>query len=207
MAVLFGAGYYMDAFVVGFRIPNLLRDLFAEGALSTAFVTVFTDYDQKKGPEATWRLANNVLLTLTLLLSLITLLGMIFSEEIVRVMAPDFGRIQGKIALTQLLTNIMFPFLILISVAAVVMGILNTKGRFFMPAMASTFFNLGSIVGGVLCAWWAPAFGQPPIVGMAVGTLIGGFLQLAIQITLFKKIGVFMAAAYQISKTKGCAGS
>jgi putative peptidoglycan lipid II flippase len=189
MAVLFGAGYYMDAFVVAFRIPNLLRDLFAEGALSAAFVTVFTDYDQKKGAEATWRLANNVLLTLTLILSLITLLGMVFSEEIIRIMAPEFGRIQGKIALTRLLTNIMFPFLILISTAAVVMGILNTKGRFFIPAMASTFFNLGSIVGGVLCAWWAPSFGQPPIVGMAVGTLIGGFLQLAVQLPSLRKSG------------------
>jgi putative peptidoglycan lipid II flippase len=189
MAVLFGAGYYMDAFVVAFRIPNLLRDLFAEGALSTAFVTVFTDYDQKKGAEATWRLANNVLLSLTILLSLITILGMFFSEEIIRIMAPDFGRIQGKIALTRLLTNIMFPFLILISSAAVVMGILNTKGRFFIPAMASTFFNLGSIVGGVLCAWGAPSFGQPPIVGMAVGTLIGGFLQLAIQLPSLKRSG------------------
>lgn len=189
MAVLFGAGYYMDAFVVAFRIPNLLRDLFAEGALSAAFVTVFTDYDQKKDPEATWRLANNVLLALTLLLSLITLLGMIFSEEIIKIMAPDFSKVAGKTALTQLLTTIMFPFLILISAAAVVMGILNTKGRFFIPAMASTFFNLGSIVGGVLLAWGAPAFGQPPIVGMAVGTLIGGFLQLAIQLPSLKRTG------------------
>lgn len=189
MAVLFGAGFYMDAFVVAFRVPNLLRDLFAEGALSAAFVTVFTDYDQKKGPEQTWRLANNVLSALTILLSLITILGMIFSEQIIRIMAADFGRVQGKIALTQLLTNIMFPFLILISTAAVVMGILNTKGRFFMPAMASTFFNLGSIVGGVLCAWWAPSFGQPPIVGMALGTLIGGVLQLAVQMPSLKGCG------------------
>jgi putative peptidoglycan lipid II flippase len=189
MAVLFGAGTYMDAFVVAFRVPNLLRDLFAEGALSAAFVTVFTDFDQKKGPEATWRLANNVLLSLTLLLSLITLLGMIFSEEIIRIMAPDFGRVEGKIALTQLLTNIMFPFLVLISMAAVVMGILNTKGRFFIPAMASTFFNLGSIVGGLFFAWWAPSFGQPPIVGMAIGTLMGGFLQLAIQLPSLKRCG------------------
>ncbi|MGC1401471.1 MAG: murein biosynthesis integral membrane protein MurJ [Thermodesulfobacteriota bacterium] len=189
MAVLFGAGFYMDAFVVAFRIPNLLRDLFAEGALSAAFVTVFTDYDHQKGPEQTWRLANNVLLALTILLSLITILGMIFSEQIIRIMAADFDRVQGKVALTQLLTNIMFPFLILISTAAVVMGILNTKGRFFVPAMASTFFNLGSIVGGVLCAWWAPSFGQPPIVGMAVGTLIGGFLQLAVQVPSLKGCG------------------
>jgi putative peptidoglycan lipid II flippase len=190
MAVLFGAGTYMDAFVVAFRIPNLLRDLFAEGALSAAFVTVFTDFDQKKGPEATWRLANNVLLSLTLLLSLITLLGMMFSEEVIRIMAPDFDRVAGKIALTQLLTNIMFPFLVMISMAAVVMGILNTKGRFFIPAMASTFFNLGSIVGGVSLAWWvAPVFGQPPIVGMAVGTLLGGFLQLAIQLPSLRRCG------------------
>jgi len=190
MAVLFGAGYAMDAFVVAFRIPNLLRDLFAEGALSAAFVTVFTEYDQKRGNRETWRLANNVLTALTLLLSLITLLGIFFSEEIIRIMAPDFARIPGKIALTQLLTNIMFPFLILISSAAVVMGILNTRGRFFIPAMASTFFNLGSIVGGVLCALYvAPFFNQPPIVGMAVGTLIGGFLQLAIQWPLLKGCG------------------
>lgn len=189
MAVLFGAGMAMDAFVVAFRIPNLLRDLFAEGALSAAFVTVFTDFDQKKGAEATWRLANNVLLTLTLVLSLVTILGMVFSEQIIYLMAPDFDRIQGKIALTQLLTNIMFPFLTLISVAAVVMGILNTKGRFFIPAMASTFFNIGSIGGGILCAWWAPAFGQPPIVGMAIGTLIGGLFQLAVQLPSLKRCG------------------
>ena len=189
MAVLFGAGYAMDAFVVAFRIPNLLRDLFAEGALSAAFVTVFTDYGQTKGREATWRLANNVLVTLTLLLTLITLLGMFFSEEIIRIMAPDFGRVAGKIDLTRLLTNIMFPFLVLISVAAVVMGILNTRGVFFIPAMSSTFFNLGSILGGVLCAWYAPVFGQPRIVGMAVGTLIGGLLQLLIQMPSLSKTG------------------
>ena len=190
MAVLFGAGLSMDAFVVAFRIPNLLRDLFAEGALSAAFVTVFADYDHNRGQEATWRLANNVLLTLTILLSLLTLLGMIFSEEIIQVMAPAFGRVAGKIALTKLLTNIMFPFLILVSLAAVVMGILNTKGRFFVPAMASAFFNVGSIAGGVSCAWWvAPAFGQPPIVGMAVGTLIGGLLQLAVQLPSLRRSG------------------
>jgi putative peptidoglycan lipid II flippase len=189
MAVLFGAGFYMDAFVVAFRIPNLLRDLFAEGALSAAFVTVFTDYDHKKGEEAAWRLANNVLVTLSILLSLITVLGIIFSKEIILVMAPDFGLIAGKIALTRFLTNIMFPFLILVSLSAAVMGMLNTKGRFFIPAMASFFFNLGSIVGGVLLAFQAPAFGQPPIVGMAIGTLIGGILQMTIQLPSLKRSG------------------
>ncbi len=88
MAVLFGAGYYMDAFVVAFRVPNLLRDLLGEGALSAAFVTVFTDYDQKKGPEQTWRLANNVLSALTVLLSLITLSG----HDLLRADHSDHGR-------------------------------------------------------------------------------------------------------------------
>lgn len=189
MALLFGAGYYMDAFVVAFRIPNLLRDLFAEGALSAAFVTVFTDYDQRLGQVAAWRLANNLFATLTILLSLITLAGIIFSEKIVLLMAGDFGKVPGKIALTKMMTDIMFPFLILVSLAAAVMGVLNAKGRFFVPAMASAFFNIGCIVGGVLCAWLAPFFDQPPIVGMAIGTMIGGVLQLAIQLPSLKGVG------------------
>ena len=189
MAVLFGAGYYMDAFVVAFRMPNLLRDLLAKGPFRPPLSRFLPITIKRKDRRQTWRLANNVLSALTVFLSLITLLGIIFSEQIIRIMAADFDRVQGKIALTQLLTNIMFPFLILISTAAVVMGILNTKGRFFVPAMASAFFNFGSIVGGVLCAWWAPSFGQPRIVGMAVGTLIGGFLQLAVQIPSLKGCG------------------
>src|SRR5512144_317869 len=90
-AWLFGAGFAYDAYVVAFRIPNLLRDLFAEGALSAAFVTVFTDYDQKSGPEKTWRLANNVIMCSSLLVGSLVLLGMIFSPELVNLMAPDFG--------------------------------------------------------------------------------------------------------------------
>jgi len=188
-AILFGAGFAYDAFVVAFRIPNLLRDLFGEGALSAAFVAVFSEYDTNKGPEATWKLAGNVLTFIALLLSVITLLGIWFAEPIIMVLAPHFDAVAGKIELTRLLTVIMFPFLIFISLSAVVMGILNTKERFFIPAMASSFFNLGSIVGGVGLALLMPKFGQPAIVGMAFGTLIGGFLQLTGQLPTLYKAG------------------
>lgn len=181
-AWLFGAGLVYDAFVVAFRIPNLLRDLFAEGALSAAFVTVFSTYDKQRSKEDTWRLASNVLNFFLLLLSLITLLTIIFADQIVGVLAPDFFAVSGKAELTALLTQIMSPFLVCISLAAVVMGILNTKGRFFVPAMASSFFNLGSIIGGTALAVILPHFGQPAILGMALGTLIGGALQLGIQL-------------------------
>jgi len=188
-AGLFGAGYAIDAFVVAFRIPNLLRDLFAEGALSSAFVTVFTQYDTQRGEERTWRLANNVITFIFLLVGAITLVGIAASPLLVRLMAPDFGRVAGKLALTTLMTRVMFPFLLLISLAALAMGILNSRGKFFVPALASSFFNLGSIVAGVALALLMPHFGIPAIVGMAWGTLIGGFLQLAVQYPLLKKVG------------------
>jgi putative peptidoglycan lipid II flippase len=182
-AVLFGAGFAFDAFVVAFRIPNLLRDLFGEGALSAAFVTVFSDYDETKGIEATWKLAGNIIVFITILLSIITLLGILFADKIVLVLVDaDFEKIPDKVALTHLLTMIMFPFLIFISLSSVVMGILNTKGRFFIPALASSFFNLGSIIGGVSLAFLLGKNGQPSIVGMAIGTLIGGMLQLVGQL-------------------------
>lgn len=187
-AALFGAGYAYDAFVVAFRIPNLLRDLFGEGALSSAFVTVFSDYDTKKGEKDTWQLANNVLAFFAVLVSVITLCGIIFAEPIIHLLVDaEFSQVAGKVELTRKLTVIMFPFLVFISLSAAVMGMLNTKGRFFVPAMASSFFNLGSIIGGVSLAFLLPKFGYPAIMGMAIGTLIGGFLQLAGQLpTLFK---------------------
>jgi putative peptidoglycan lipid II flippase len=188
-AGMFGAGYAYDAFVVAFRIPNLLRDLFGEGALSAAFVTVFSDYDTNKGRQATWQLASNVMVFIAILLSLITLAGIFFAEPIVNLLAPDFSHIAGKTELTGLLTRIMFPFLIFVALAAVIMGMLNTRGRFFVPAMSSAFFNLGSIIGGVSLALLLPRFGQPAIVGMAWGTLIGGLMQLLIQLPTLRKTG------------------
>jgi putative peptidoglycan lipid II flippase len=188
-AALFGAGFAFDAYVVAYRIPNLLRDLFAEGALSSAFVTVFTEYRHHKGEERTWRLANNVLVCLSLLVGGVVLLGMFFSPEIVGLMARDFVLVPGKLGLTTLMTRIMFPFLLIISVAALAMGILNTEGKFFIPSLASSFFNLGAIVFGVGLTLAAPFFGIQPIVGMAWGVLIGGVLQLFSQVPLLFKVG------------------
>lgn len=188
-AGLFGAGYAYDAFVVAFRIPNLLRDLFGEGALSAAFVTVFSDYDTNKGAKATWELASSVLIFFAILLSLLSLVGIYYADFIVHLLAPDFALVEGKTLLTAKLTRIMFPFLLFVSLAAVVMGMLNTKGRFFIPAMASSFFNLGSIVGGVSLAFILPHYGHPAIAGMAWGTLIGGAMQLSIQLPSLLRAG------------------
>lgn len=188
-AGMFGAGYAYDAFVVAFRIPNLLRDLFAEGALSAAFITVFTDYDTNKSKKETWQLASNVLVFFGILLSCLTLLGIFFADSLVHLLASSFSEISGKTEITVLLTRIMLPFLVFISLSAVLMGILNTKGKFFVPAMASTFFNMGSIVGGVSFAFLLPKFGYPAIVGMALGTLLGGIMQLCMQIPTLRKCG------------------
>lgn len=190
-ATLFGAGFTYDAFVLAFRIPNLLRDLFGEGALSAAFVAVFTDYDTNQGSEATWRLANNVIAFFLVVLSAVTILGILFAEPMVRFMAAreGFENIPNKVELAHLLTVIMFPFLVLVSLSSVVMGILNTKGRFFVPAMASSFFNIGSLVGGVSLALILDHYEQPAIVGMAIGTLIGGVLQLIWQLPSLRKLG------------------
>ncbi len=189
LAVLFGAGTQMDAFVVAFRIPNLLRDLFAEGALSSAFVTVFTEYEQRKTREETNRLVSNVFTAIFLILAAICVLGMIFSKDLVLIMAPEFSQVPGKVMLTTNLTRIMFPFLLMISLAALLMGLLNTRGYFFIPSFASSCFNLGSIIVGGGLALLIPSFGYPAIYGMAIGTLAGGALQLLIQTPAFKKEG------------------
>ena len=189
-AFLFGAGFAYDAFVVAFRVPNLLRDLFGEGALSAAFVTVFSDYDTNRGEKDTMRLAGNVLVFFTILLSIITLLGIWQAENIVRLLVEsEFEMAPGKVELTRLMTVIMFPFLILISLSSVCMGILNTRGHFFVPSVSSSFFNMGSIIGGVGLALSLPKFGYPAIVGMAVGTLFGGFLQLVCQFPSLRQAG------------------
>ncbi|MFH1217581.1 MAG: murein biosynthesis integral membrane protein MurJ [Pseudomonadota bacterium] len=189
-AFFFGAGYAYDAFVVAFRIPNLLRDLFGEGALSSAFVAVFSDYDANKGEKDTWRLANNVLVFFAVLLSLVTIVGIVFAEPLVRLLVDsEFVQVPGKVELTRKLTVVMFPFLLFISLSAVVMGMLNTKGKFFIPAMASSFFNVGSLAGGIGLALLLPKLGYPAIMGMAVGTLIGGILQLGGQLPTLRKTG------------------
>ena len=187
-AYLFGAGRLMDAFNAAFRIPNLLRDLFAEGALSTAFVTTFSKTALNEGEQGAWQLANKVVTLAAIALSVLTLLGIWFAPGIVAVLAPGFDA--DKAQLTISLTRIMFPFILLVSLAALVMGMLNARNVFGMPAMASSFFNLGSIVGGVVLGYWMdPEFGPRALTGLAIGTLIGGALQLGVQIPSLWKLG------------------
>lgn len=189
-AAFFGAGLLYDAFLTAFRIPNLLRDLFAEGALSAAFVTTFTQVQQIKGEQAAFRLSNRVATGLMLLLSLICIIGWIFAPSIVYLLAPGFFEVPGKADLTIHLTRIMIPFLLLIALAAKAMGILNARDNFAVPAIAPVFFNLGSILAGLFLGYTVGGFlGLSPIEGMAFGTLVGGFLQFAVQWPSLRRAG------------------
>jgi len=178
-----------DAFYVAFRIPNLLRDLFAEGAMSSAFVPTFTEYLKNRGKKEAWELASNILSLLLIGLSLITLLGIFSSELLVSKFAGEFRTTPGKFELTVLLTQIMFPFLPMVALAAVVMGTLNSHGTFFLPALAPALFNIGSIVVALCLYFRLPEWGYDPVLGMAVGTLCGGALQLLIQVPPLLKKG------------------
>jgi putative peptidoglycan lipid II flippase len=187
-AALFGGGGAMDAFTAAFRIPNLLRDLFAEGALSTAFVTTFSKTIARDGDQAAWRLADKVATLAAITLGALCVAGIVFSPQLVSLLAPGFD--PHKAALTVVLTRIMFPFILLVSLAALVMGMLNAKSVFGMPAMASSFFNIGSIVGGVaLGAWMDPQFGPRALIGLAIGTVIGGALQFGVQLPSLARLG------------------
>ncbi|RCK78042.1 MAG: putative peptidoglycan lipid II flippase MurJ [Candidatus Ozemobacter sibiricus] len=181
-AYLFGAGVWTDAFNVAFRIPNLLRDLFAEGAMSAAFVPTFNAVLAREGREPAFRLANVTLSVLTIVLGGLSGLGILLSPWLVGLLAPEFAATPGKTEVTILMTRIMFPFLLAISLAAITMGVLNSLGAFFAPAIAPVFLNLAMIVAGfTLCPWFAAA-GHPAIVGMAVGAMLGGILQFAVQV-------------------------
>lgn len=199
-AGLFGAGRELDAFVTAFRIPNLFRDLFAEGALSAAFVTTFSKKLEKEGEASAWRLANLVIHALVLIVGVIVIVGVFAAPWIVDLIAPGFREVPGKSELTIELTRLLFPFLLLVALAAVAMGMLNARNRFGVPASASSFFNLGSILAGLGCAWWlAPDYvvsvfsgnadvsdlspvAARAMMGMAIGTLVGGLLQLVVQL-------------------------
>jgi len=181
MAYLFGAGNAVDAYNVAFRIPNLVRDLFAEGAMSAAFVPTFTRSLTRAGRPAAWRLGSNVITTLLLATGVLVALGMIFAQPLVTAFAEDYSRVPGKLELTMQLTRIMLPFLTMVAVAAALMGMLNSLNRFFIPALSPAMFNVGSIVCALLLVPLMPRLGLPPITAMAIGVLVGGIGQLAIQ--------------------------
>jgi putative peptidoglycan lipid II flippase len=189
-AALFGAGKVFDAFRIGFLIPNLTRDLFAEGALSSAFVPTFTEYLATKSKEEAAKLANLVATAIILVVGGICLLGMIFSPQLVMLIAPGFAATPEKFELAVTMTRIMFPFLVLVALAAQAMGILNACNRFGVPATASTMFNIGSLIFGlILGKWFGPALGISDIHGMAIGVVLGGALQLIWQLPSLHRAG------------------
>jgi putative peptidoglycan lipid II flippase len=189
-AWLFGGGKEMDAFTVAFRTPNLLRDLFAEGALSTAFVTTFSKKIAKEGPDSAWSLANKVATLTAIFMSVLVVLGILVAPYLVKILAPGFEATPGKMELTVQLAQLMYPFILLVSLGALVMGMLNARNVFGVPAMASSFFNIGSIIGGVTLGWWLdPTFGPKALYGLALGTVIGGAMQLGVQLPSLRRIG------------------
>jgi putative peptidoglycan lipid II flippase len=186
-AYLYGAGTSTDAFNAAFRIPNLLRDLFAENALSAAFVPVLTA-QKKKGKDAESLFASNILNTLLIIVGAVSLAGIFLSPALARFIAFGFSNVPGKIALTGKLTAVMFPILLFIALAAWAMSFLNTEGDFFIPSLAPAFFNVFSILTPIALFVYFTKKGVNPIYGMALGVTVGGLMQLLVQVPrLFKK--------------------
>lgn len=189
-AYFFGAGLYTDAFQIAFRIPNLLRDLFAEGAMSSALVPVYTKAKVQHGDAYSWRLVSNVIVSLVLVLGTISVVGILFADSLVAIYAPAFSETPGKHELTVSLTRILWPFLPMVVLAAVWMGVLNSRDRYATPALAPTIFNLASILAAFfLCPYMEPLFGLHPIYGMAIGAFLGGLGQWLIQVPALYKEG------------------
>jgi putative peptidoglycan lipid II flippase len=195
LAKIFGATGMTDAFFVAYRIPNLLRELFAEGAVSAGFVPVFTEYLSKEGREEAGRLAGVVFAFLLSVLIVVCFAGIVFAPSIASVAASGFLKEPVKFDLTVKLMRIMFPFLLFISLAALVMGILNSLRSFFMPALAPAFFNVAIIASALLLA---PRF-QVPILAIGIGVTAGGILQYGVQIRELRRRGFRIMPAFRFS--------
>ncbi len=191
LAAVFGASASpaMDAFNVAFRVPNLLRDLFAEGAMTAAFVPTFTRTLSSRNKAEAWRLGSMVMNALILVTSVLALLGIFFAPEITGAYAPAFAAVPGKLELTTDLTRIMLPFLTMLAVAAAMMGMLNSLGRFFIPSLSPAMFNVASIFSALVLVPAMPYFGLQPIVGLAIGTLLGGLGQILLQWPALRREG------------------
>ena len=196
-AGIFGGTRWLDCFLLAYKIPNLLRDLFAEGALSQAFVTTFSKKLKSEGEDSAWRLANKMVTLAAVFMGLVTLAGVAAAPWIVDLLttlsrsgaAPRVYDPQ-ETALIIAMARIMYPFLLLVSLAALAMGMLNARGIFGMPALASCFFNLGAILGGAGFGWWLdPEWGPRSLLGFAIGVVIGGLAQLACQFPALWRAG------------------
>jgi len=182
---LFGAGYATDAFFAAFQIPNMLRRFFAEGALTSAFVPIFSECYTQKGEREARELANTCFTLLTIVMAVVTISGIIFSPLIVRLMFPGFAAESSKLDLTVLLNRLMFPYIFFVSLVALCMGILNTLRHFFTPAISTVFLNITMILSAVLLH----RFFAVPILSLAVGVLVGGLLQLMLQLPVLWRKG------------------
>ena len=204
-AGLFGGSKWMDCFYLAFKVPNLLRDLFAEGALSQAFVTTFSKKLKSEGEAPAWSLANKMMALAAIFMSLVTVIGILAAPWVVELLT-SLSR-SGKsprvfnpeeFALTVTMVRVMYPFILLVSLAALVMGMLNAKNVFGMPALSSCFFNLGSMIGGAAIGWWMdPNWGPQSLVGFSIGVVIGGLAQLVCQFPALKRVGYRFAADFK----------
>jgi putative peptidoglycan lipid II flippase len=204
-AGLFGGSRWMDCFYLAFKVPNLLRDLFAEGALSQAFVTTFSKKLKTEGERPAWALANKMMTLAAVFMGVVTLVGMAAAPWIVELLASlsrsgttprEYD--PGEIALMVTMVRIMYPFILLVSLAALVMGILNARNIFGMPALSSCFFNLGSMIGGLGFGYWLdPEWGPRSLIGFAIGVVIGGMAQLVCQFPALGRAGYRFVADFK----------
>ncbi|PYN21604.1 MAG: murein biosynthesis integral membrane protein MurJ [Candidatus Rokuibacteriota bacterium] len=194
VARAFGAGPITDAFFVAFRIPNILRRLLAEGALSTAMIPVFTEYASIRERPDLLRMLRAVLGLALLALTVTTVLGMLGAPYILPVIAPGFASDPSQAALTVFLTRVMFPYLLLVGLAAMATGVLNSQGRFFAGAIGPAVLNVGMIAAVVLLARQL----EPPILSLAIGVLVGGIGQLLVQIPGLSACGLLVAPSGEL---------
>ncbi len=189
LAHLFGAGNAMDAFNVAVRIPNLMRDLFAEGAMSAAFVPTFTKRLTLRGRTDAWQLGNQLINALLVATGLLVVAGIAFADPLTRLLAGSYADVPGKLDLTVTLTRILLPFLTLVAAAAALMGMLNSLNRFFVPALSPAMYNVGVLTSAALLVPLMPGLGLDPIVAIAIGALLGGVGQVAIQVPVLYREG------------------
>jgi putative peptidoglycan lipid II flippase len=185
----FGTGLENDAFVVATRIPTLLRDLFAEGAMSAAFVPTLTRYLKQGGKDAAWRLGSQVVNGLMLVTGVLVILGIVFARPLVGEYAAAYAAIPGKLELTVLLTRINMPFLLLVAVAAAYMGMLNALRRFFVPASSPALYNVVFIACTLILVPVFTRAGITPVMALSAGMLLGGVAQIVSQWPLLRSEG------------------
>lgn len=197
IARVFGAGMATDAFFVAFKLPNLLRRLFAEGAFSQAFVPIFGEYKNRRGDEETKLLVDHVVTMLAIILFFVTLIGIIAAPMLVYLSAPGFVKDAEKFALTVQLLRVTSPYIFFISLVAVAAAILNTYNKFWVPAFAPILLNI-CFIGGAL--WLAP-YCDPPVMALAWAVFVAGFVQLAFQVPFLKKINMLPSLRFSWTDT------